>query len=120
MARKTALASCAGDAQLWDISDPWNPTANVEGKHTHIYSPSAADQFEFIHSGVVSWDGKTFAIMDETGGGVAAHCFGDASTNGFYYFYDMVSRVTRRRRWRAATRSRATRGRRSACRTTRR
>ena len=90
MATKTALASCAGDAQLWDISDPWNPTSNVDGKHTHIYSPSATDQFEFIHSGVVSWDGKTFAIMDETGGGVEAHCFGDASKDGFYYFYDMV------------------------------
>ena len=68
--RRPALASCAGDAQLWDISDPWNPTSNVDGKHTHIHSPSATDQFEFIHSGVVSWDGKTFAIMDETGGGV--------------------------------------------------
>jgi hypothetical protein len=90
MKRKTALASCAGDGQLWDISDPWNPTANVDGKHTHIYSPSTADQFEFIHSGVVSWDGRTFAIMDETGGGSAAHCFGQQSTDGFYYFYDMV------------------------------
>jgi hypothetical protein len=28
--------------------------------------------------------------MDETGGGVEPHCFGDASQNGFYYFYDMV------------------------------
>ena len=28
--------------------------------------------------------------MDETGGGVTANCFGDASTDGFYYFYDMV------------------------------
>ncbi len=28
--------------------------------------------------------------MDETGGGVEAHCFGDASKDGFYYFYDMV------------------------------
>ena len=90
MATKTALSSCAGDGQLWDISDPWNPTTNVDGKHTHIYSPSAADSFEFIHSGVVSWDGKTFAIMDETGGGVEAHCFGSASTDGYYYFYDMV------------------------------
>jgi hypothetical protein len=90
MPRDVAVASCAGDGQLWDISDPWNPTANVDGKHTHIYSPSAADSFEFIHSGVVSWDGKTFAIMDETGGGTAAHCFGAASTDGFYYFYDMV------------------------------
>jgi hypothetical protein len=90
METDTALASCAGDGQLWDISDPWNPTSNVEGKHTHIRSPSPADQFEFIHSGVVSWDGKTFAIMDETGGGVTANCFGDASKDGFYYFYDMV------------------------------
>jgi hypothetical protein len=90
MKTKTALASCAGDAQVWDISDPWNPTSDVDGKHTHIYSPSPADQFEFIHSGVVSWDGKTFAIMDETGGGSEAHCFGDASKDSFYYFYDMV------------------------------
>jgi hypothetical protein len=90
MARKTALASCAGDGQLWDISDPWNPTSNVDGKHTHIYSPSSSDQFEFIHSGVVSWDGRTFAIMDETGGGVTANCFGDATVDGFYYFYDLV------------------------------
>jgi hypothetical protein len=90
MERDLALASCAGDAQLWDISDPWNPTADVEGRHTHIRSPSASDQFEFIHSGVVSWDGKTFAIMDETGGGGTANCFGAASTDGFYYFYDLV------------------------------
>ena len=88
--QKTALASCAGDAQLWDISDPANPTSNVEGKHTHIYSPSASDQFEFIHSGVMTWDGKYLAIMDETGGGGTANCFGDGSTDGFYYFYKMV------------------------------
>ena len=90
MATKRALASCAGDAQLWDVSDPWNPTSNVEGKHTHIRSPSAADSFEFIHSGVFSWDGKTIAIMDETGGGGTAECNGAASKDGFYYFYDNV------------------------------
>ena len=90
MATKRALASCAGDAQLWDVSDPWNPTSNVEGKHTHIRSPSAGDTFEFIHSGVFSWDGKTIAIMDETGGGVTAECNGPASKDGFYYFYDNV------------------------------
>jgi hypothetical protein len=90
MKKRIALASCAGDTQLWDVSDPWNPTTNVDGKHTHIRSPSADDQFEFMHSGVFSWDGKTFATMDETGGGVEAHCNGSASTNGFYYFYDVV------------------------------
>ena len=90
MKKDVALASCAGDAQLWDISDPWNPTSNVEGRHTHIRSPSPDDQFEFIHSGVVSWNARAFAIMDETGGGVTANCFGDASKDGFYYFYKLV------------------------------
>ena len=28
--------------------------------------------------------------MDETGGGVEARCFGDASTDGYYYFYRVV------------------------------
>ena len=90
MPTKVAIGSCAGDAQLWDVSNPWKPTTDVEGKHTHIYSPSASDQFEFIHSGVVTWDGKYFAIMDETGGGGTANCFGSQSTDGFYYFYKMV------------------------------
>jgi hypothetical protein len=88
--RKIALASCAGDAQLWDISDPANPTTDVEGRHTHIQSPSSADQFEFIHSGVFTWDGRYLAVMDETGGGVTANCFGAATTDGFYYFYPVV------------------------------
>jgi hypothetical protein len=89
-AKDLAVGACAGDAQLWSVKDPWNPTTDVEGRHTHIRSPSATDQFEFIHSGVVSWDGKTFAIMDETGGGGTAECDGDASDDGFYYFYDVV------------------------------
>ena len=90
MPKNLAVGSCAGDGQLWDVSNPANPTMSNGEPHTHIYSPSATDQFEFIHSGVVSWDGKTFAIMDETGGGVEAHCNGAASQDGFYYFYDVV------------------------------
>jgi hypothetical protein len=90
MARSIAVASCAGDAQLWDISDPWNPTSDVEGRHTHIEQSGSGDNFEFIHSGIVSWDGDVFAVMDETGGGVTSECFGAASHDGFYYFYDLV------------------------------
>jgi hypothetical protein len=88
--KQIALASCGGDGQLWDVSDPWNPTTNVPGKYTLIKSPGGGDSFEFIHSGVFSWDGKTFAMMDETGGGGTANCFGDATTDGFYYFYNVV------------------------------
>ena len=90
MPKNIAVGSCAGDAQIWDISDPANPTAGNGEPHTHIQSPSAADQFEFIHSGIVNWDGKKFAVMDETGGGGTAECDGAASEDGFYYFYNMV------------------------------
>ena len=90
MPRKIAVAACAGDAQLWGISDPANPTMSNGEPHTHINSPSATDQFEFIAGGVVSWDGKKFAVRDETGGGVTAECDGPATEDGFYYFYDMV------------------------------
>jgi len=90
MKKNIGLGSCAGDGQVWDVSDPWNPTTDVEGEHTHIRSPSPTDQFEFIHSGPVSWDGKTLAIMDETGGGGTAECDGAASTDGFYYYYEMI------------------------------
>jgi hypothetical protein len=88
--KEIALASCAGDGQLWDVSDPWNPTTNVPGKYTLIKSPGGGDMFEFIHSGIFSWDGKTMAMMDETGGGGTANCFGDATVDGFYYFYKVV------------------------------
>ena len=88
--KNLAVGSCAGDGQLWDVSDPANPTMSDGEPHTHIRSPSPGDQFEFIHSGIVSWDGKTFAIMDETGGGGTAECDGAGSDDGFYYFYDVV------------------------------
>ena len=90
MPKKVAVASCAGDTQLWSIANPGDPTAADGEPHTHIRSPSAADQFEFMHSAFVSWDGKKFGTMDETGGGVEAECDGAASDDGFYYFYKMV------------------------------
>ena len=93
--KKIAVGSCAGDAQIWDISDPANPTTGNGEPHTHIYSPSSEDQFEFIHSGIVTWDGKYLAIMDETGGGGSSECDGPPepegnSEHGFYYFYEVV------------------------------
>jgi hypothetical protein len=90
MPKEVAVASCAGDTQIWSIENPANPTSDDGEPHTHIRSPSADDQFEFMHSAFIAWDGKTFGTMDETGGGVEPHCNGDASTNGFYYFYKMV------------------------------
>jgi hypothetical protein len=91
MPKKVAVASCAGDTQLWSIKNPANPTSADGEPHTHIYNPAPpVDDFEFMHSAFIAWDGKTFGTMDETGGGVTAECDGAASTDGFYYFYKMV------------------------------
>lgn len=96
MKRDVAVASCAGDTQIWNVSDPANPTTGNGERHTHVRSPSAEDRFEFMHSAVITWDGKYFATMDETGGGGTAECDGSAeekggqSENGFYYFYKLV------------------------------
>lgn len=85
--KKFAIGSCAGDTQVWSIADPANPTTQDGRPHTHIRSPGQGDQFEFMHSAFVSWDGKKMATMDETGGGGTAECDGKASQDGFYYFY---------------------------------
>ena len=94
--KHVAVASCAGDTQLWDVSDPANPTTGDNEPHTHIREPGGGDEFEFMHSAVITWDGKFFATMDETGGGGTPECDGSAeekggqSESGFYYFYKLV------------------------------
>ena len=109
MATMTALGACSGDAQIWDISDPENPSASDGERHTHIRQPAAGgtrgsarneqargDQWEFVHNAIATYDGRFMAFADETGGGGTAECDGAAeerggqSENGFYYFYRMV------------------------------
>jgi hypothetical protein len=87
-----AVGSCAGDGQIWDISDPANPTTTDahEGQHTHIKSPGGGDNFEFIHTSMITPDLKRFVLTDETGGGGRAECDGAATDDGFYYFYKLV------------------------------
>ena len=90
MPRDLAIGSCAGDIQIWDISDPGNPTTGNGTAHTHIYSPSKTDAFEFVHSASVTWDGKYMVMTDETGGGVTAECDGKQTKDGFAYVYPVV------------------------------
>jgi hypothetical protein len=92
MPTDTAVGACAGDGQIWDISDPMDPTTTDadEGRHTHIRSPSPADTFEFVHTSMITPDLEKFVLTDETGGGGTAECDGPATTDGFYYFYDLV------------------------------
>ena len=94
MKKDIALGSCAGESQIWDISNPWMPGIEREANHTHIRRPAdaTAREYEFMHSAFFTWDGKYFATMDETGGGVQARCFGSRPTSqdGYYYFYEVV------------------------------
>jgi hypothetical protein len=91
MKRDIALGSCAGESQIWDVSNPWMPGIEREENHTHIRKPAGSTprEFEFMHSAVFTWDGKYLATMDETGGGVEARC-NATSPDGYYYFYRAV------------------------------
>jgi len=90
--KEIALGSCAGESQIWDISNRWMPGIEQESNHTHLRRPPDATprEYEFMHSAFFSWDGKVVATMDEVGGGVEARCFGPHSPDGYYYFYDVV------------------------------
>jgi hypothetical protein len=99
--RNIAVASCAGDAQYWDISDRGDPTSDDGEAHTHIQREVATDNpdtlenerwesFDFIHNATVTWDGQVAAIVDEAGGGVEARCDGDDTKRGFTFFYPLV------------------------------
>lgn len=101
MPRDIAVASCAGDLQYWDISDPSSPTTNVPGRYTLIQrevredDPATAqderlESFDFMHNATVTWDGEVVAAIDEAGGGGGPRCDGDQSLRGFTWFYPLV------------------------------
>jgi hypothetical protein len=79
-------ASCNGEGQLWDISDPANPCTTNPACHTHVRNPN----FVFWHNAAFTWDGEVVGFSDEWGGGGAHGCDGPADTRGNYYFYDVV------------------------------
>lgn len=98
MKERIAVGACAGDAQIWDISRPENPTASDGEPHTHYRNPSSGDRFEFVHNAAVTWDGRYMTVSDETGGGGTAECDGSApegdppgaTQDGFTYIYRVV------------------------------
>jgi hypothetical protein len=93
--RKVAGAACLSEGQLWDVSDPANPTTNVAGRHTHIRNPfvttSPAPPFTGLwHTASFSWDGQIVLFTDEWQGGGAHGCDGPQDTRGNTWFYDNV------------------------------
>lgn len=93
--RKVAGAACLSEAQLWDVSDPANPTSDVAGRHTHIRNPfvttSPAPPFTGLwHTASFSPDGEIVLFTDEWQGGGAHGCDGPHDTRGNTWFYDNV------------------------------
>jgi hypothetical protein len=90
-----AAGACLSEGQLWDVSDPANPTTNVPGRHTHIRNPfvttSPAPPFTGLwHTASFTWDGKVVLFTDEWQGGGAHGCDGPQDTRGNVWFYDNV------------------------------
>jgi hypothetical protein len=93
--RKVAGSACLSEGQLWDVSDPANPTATVPGRHTHIRNPfvttSPLPPFTGLwHTASFTWDGRVVLFTDEWQGGGAHGCDGPQDTRGNTWFYDNV------------------------------
>lgn len=95
-------AYCAGIemTQIWDISDPINPTVivDVPVHHGIAGTPSTAvAPALFSHLAMVNHDGNILIVGDESGGGLANACDIDGSNDvqtvagptGNLWFYDI-------------------------------
>lgn len=93
--KKVAAAACLEEGQLWDVSDPGNPTIDVPGRHTHIrnfFINGPTPPFRgLFHTASFTWDGEVVLFTDEWRGGGAHGCDGPQDTRGNIWFYDNVS-----------------------------
>jgi hypothetical protein len=91
---KLAAAACLEEGQIWDVSDPANPTTNVPGRHTHIRNPfingPAPPMRGLFHTASFTWDGEVILFTDEWQGGGAHGCDGPQDTRGNVWFYKTV------------------------------
>ena len=92
---RVAAGACLSEGQLWDISDPANPTTTAAGKHTHVVNhyidgPPGTGFRGLFHTASYTWDGEVVLFTDEWGGGGAHGCDGPDDTRGNIWFYDSV------------------------------
>ncbi|MDP9068509.1 MAG: hypothetical protein M3N53_09260 [Actinomycetota bacterium] len=91
--RRVAGAACLEEGQIWDITQPENPT--TLGPHTHIRNPfitsGVPGTFKgLFHTASFTWDGEILLFTDEWGGGGAHGCDGPQDTRGNVWFYKNV------------------------------
>ena len=85
-----AGAACLEEGQLWDITDPDNPT--TLGAHSHIRNPFITLPSRGLwHTASFSNDGEVVLFTDEwEGAGLRGGCQGPQDTRGNVWFYKNV------------------------------
>jgi hypothetical protein len=85
-----AGAACLEEGQLWDITDPENPT--TLGPHSHIRNPFITLPSRGLwHTASFSNDGEVVLFTDEwEGAGLRGGCQGPQDTRGNVWFYRNV------------------------------
>ncbi|HWH28474.1 MAG TPA: hypothetical protein VNU26_05850, partial [Mycobacteriales bacterium] len=91
--RRVAGAACLEEGQIWDVTEPENPS--TLGAHTHIRNPYITSGIPgsfkgLFHTASFTWDGEILLFTDEWGGGGAHGCDGPEDTRGNVWFYENV------------------------------
>lgn len=91
--RRVAGAACLEEGQIWDVTQPENPS--TLGPHTHIRNPFITSGVPgtlkgLFHTASFTWDGEVLLFTDEWAGGGAHGCDGPQDTRGNVWFYDNV------------------------------
>jgi hypothetical protein len=91
--RRVAGAACLEEGQIWDVTQPENPTTLTT--HTHIRNPfitsGAPGTFKgLFHTASFTWDGEILLFTDEWQGGGGHGCDGPEDTRGNVWFYENV------------------------------
>ena len=92
-ARRVAGAACLEEGQLWDVTQPENPTTLTA--HTHIRNPFITSGIPgsfkgLFHTASFTWDGEVLLFTDEWAGGGGHACDGPQDTRGNVWFYKNV------------------------------
>ncbi len=91
--RRVAGAACLEEGQLWDVTEPENPTTLTA--HTHIRNPFITSGIPgsfkgLFHTASFTWDGEIVLFTDEWAGGGGHACDGPQDTRGNVWFYKNV------------------------------
>ena len=79
---KRAAAACLSETQMWDISDLEKPKLLWRFDHPAVNRLNG----DIWHSAAFSWDGKTVAFGDESGGGADPRCADPTDQQGRIWF----------------------------------